>query len=400
MGVKGRILFVASEAGELAELRRRAPVLGPDWPAEFAGSASDGLQAFAREPFSVVVADLRLPGMGGAGFLQEVMARYPATIRLLLTAEEDRNEAARNLTRSHQLLAKPCDPLYLKSVLEFTYDQGRRVGNDHLRDLVARLGQLPTVPDLYRRITELCESDRGTIEELGRVIGQDPAMTAMVLKLANSAFFSLRQPVANASEAVSYLGIDLLKALVLVHGLFSQVGSFRIPTFTIQHLWNHSLAVGAGSRSIAEAEGHGSKQVNEFFTAGLLHDVGMLILASRFPEDYSRTLELNHRSGGDLESSEYHVFGATHAEVGAYLLALWGIPEPVVQAAGYHHGISHQAANGFSPALAVHVADNLCGAQSGHEVFTRVRLDQAYLTRVGLSHRLPAWRAAIRSGVG
>lgn len=400
MGVKGRILFVASEAGELADLRQRAPALGPDWEAEFAGSASDGLQAFAREPFNVVVADLSLPGMGGTGFLQEVMARYPATIRLLLAASEDREEAARNLTRSHQLLTKPCDLPFLKSVLDFTYSLGRRVGNDHLRGLVARLGQLPTVPDLYHQITDLCESDRGTVEELGRVIGQDMAMTAMILKLANSAFFSLRQPVTSAAEAVSYLGIDMLKALVLVHGLFGQVGAFRIPAFTIQHLWQHSLAVGAASRRIAEAEELGHKWANECFTAGLLHDVGILILASRFPEDYGRTLELNCQSGGDLETSEYHVFGATHAEVGAYLLALWGIPETVVQAAAHHHSISRQAVRGFSAALAVHVADTLCGGAPEHDVFGRVRLDQAYLSSLGLSSRMPAWRAAVKAGVG
>lgn len=399
MGAKGRILFVASDAGERAELHRQAPLLGGDWDAEFLGSASEGLQAFGREPFNVVVVDLRLPGMGGTGFLQEVMARYPATVRLLLAEAEDRAEAARNLTRSHQLLAKPCDMAYLKSVVDFTYLQGRRVGNDHLRGLVARLGQLPAVPDLYRRITDLCESERASVDELAAVIGQDVAMTAMILKLANSAFFSLRQPVSSVAEAVSYLGIDLLKALVLAHGLFGQVGSFRIPSFTIQHLWQHSLTVGAAARRIAEAEEAGRERVNEAFTAGLLHDVGILVLASRFPEDYARTIELNHRSGGDLETTEYHVFGATHGEVGAYLLALWGIPEPIVQAAAHHHTISRQAARGFSAALAVHVADTLVGSSPEHELFERVRLDQAYLSSLGLSSRMPAWRAAVKAGM-
>jgi putative nucleotidyltransferase with HDIG domain len=396
MGVKGRILFVVADAGELALLRGQAGLLGPDWEPCFLGSAGEGLQAFAREPFTAVVADLRLPGMGGPGLLQEILARYPATVRVLLAADGDREEAARTLVRSHQLLAKPCDLAFLKSMLEFILSHGQRVGNDHLRGLVTRLGQLPAVPVLYRRITELCESDRGNTDQLAAIIGQDMAMTAALLKLANSAFFSLRQAVTSPAEAISVLGIDLLKALVLAQGLFGQVGAFRIPSFTIQHLWQHSLAVAAAGQRIAEAEQAGSRRASEFFTAGLLHDVGILILASRFPEDYTRVLETNRRSGADLESSEFHVFGATHAELGAYLLALWNLPAPVVEAAAHHHAISRQPNRIFSAAVGIHVADSLCGGQPEHEVFGRVRLDQSYLASLGLANRLPVWRAAIQ----
>jgi putative nucleotidyltransferase with HDIG domain len=232
------------------------------------------------------------------------------------------------------------------------------------------------------------------VDQLGEVIAKDMAMTAMILKLANSAFFSLRQPVTSAAEAVSYLGADLLKALVLAHGLFGQVGAFRIPTFTIHHLWQHSLAVGSISRRIAQLEELGLQRANECFTAGLLHDIGILILASRFPEDYAKVLDLNRRSGGDPETSEYHVFGVTHGEVGAYLLALWGIPEPVVQAAAHHHAISRQAVRGFSAALAVHVADYLCVSNPGHDIFTRARLDLGYLGELGLAGRMTDWQTA------
>jgi putative nucleotidyltransferase with HDIG domain len=400
MGAKGRILFVDDEPNILADLRRQAPLLGNEWEPEFLDSASKGLQAFAEQPFNVVVADLRMPGMGGAEFLQEVMARYPATIRLLVATDADRELAVQGLARTHQFLAKPCDLAFLKSAVDFSYSHGRRVGNAHVRELIARIGQLPALPDLYREITELLESDRGSVEQLGAVIGKDMAMTAMILKLANSAFFSLRQTVTSPAEAVSYLGIDLLKSLVLAHGLFGQVGAFRIPSFTIQHLWQHSLAVGLGSRRIAEAEEAGAQRANECFTAGLLHDIGILILASRFPEDYARVLETNRRSGGELEASEYHIFGATHGEVGAYLLALWGIPEPVVQAAAHHHSISHQAVRGFSAALAVHVADTIYGYNPDHLIFSKAQLDEVYLGNLGLMGRVPEWMAAMQGGGG
>jgi len=398
MAAKGRILLVDDEHQILDEMRRSAHLLGGEWEPVFLDSASKGLAAFAQEPFQVVVSDLRMPGMNGAEFLQEIMARYPATIRLLLASEADRELAVQSVGRTHQFLAKPLDLGFLKSTVEFSFNHGRRVGNDHVRELIARIGQLPAVPDLYREITELLESERGSVEQLGAVIAKDIAMTAMILKLANSAFFSFRKAVVSPAEAVSYLGIDLLKALVLAHGLFGQVGAFRIPTFTLQHLWQHSLAVAAGSRRIAEAEEAGAHRANECFTAGLLHDIGILILASRFPEDYAKVLETNRRSGGELEASEYHIFGATHGEVGAYLLALWGIPDPVVQAAAHHHSISRQAARGFTPALAVHVADTIYAYNPDHPVFAKARLDETYLANLGLTGRLPDWLAAVGAG--
>ena len=400
MEAKGRILFVDDEPQVLAELRRQAPLLGEAWEPVFLDSASKGLQAFAEEPFQVVVADLRMPGMGGAEFLQEIMARYPSTIRLLLATDSDRELALQSLGRTHQFLAKPCDLAFLKSIVEFSYNHGRRVGNDHVRELIARIGQLPAVPELYREITQLLESDRGSVDQLGAVIARDIAMTAMILKLANSAFFSLRHVVTSPAEAVSFLGIDLLKSLVLAHGLFGQVGAFRIPSFSLQHLWQHCLAVGAGSRRIAEAEEAGANRANEFFTAGLLHDIGILILASRFPEDYGKVLETSRRSGGDLETSEFHIFGATHGEVGAYLLALWGLPEAVVEAAAYHHNISLQPVRGFTAALAVHVADTIHGYNPDHEAFSKARLDEVYLDNLGLAGRMPDWIAAVHSVAG
>jgi len=398
MNTKGRILFVDDEPKCLEALRSQASRLGDHWEPEFLDSASKGLQAFARNPYHVVVADLRMPGMSGAEFLQEVMARYPATIRFLMAADSDRGTAVQALGRTHQFLAKPCDLEYLKSVVDCTCFHGQRVANDHVRELVARIGQLPALPDLYREINDLLESERGSVEALGAVIGRDIAMTAMILKLANSAFFSLRHPVTSPAEAVSYLGIDLLKALVLAHGLFGQVGQFRIPGFTLHHLWHHSLAVGAAAKRIALIE-HSPQRSSDFFTSGLLHDIGILVLASRFPEDYTKVLEINRRAGGDLESSEFHVFGASHGEVGAYLLALWGLPRPVMEAAAYHHRIGEQTVLGFTPALAVHVANTIYGYNPEHEVFGKAVLEEGYLTRLGLLDRMPDWRTAAESAI-
>ena len=367
--------------------------MAPAWDMTFLGGGREGLAAFAQEPFDVVVSDLWMPGMNGADFLREVQARHPGSIRLILSSSTDREMAMSLVERAHQFLAKPCNPAFLKTVILRALDLGREVDSAQVREMVARLGKLPALPSLYLEISALLESDRATLEDLGRIISKDMAMTAMILKLANSAFFHPRHPISSPLEAIPHLGLDLLQSLVLAHGLFSQAGPFGIPGFTLEHLWDHSLQVAETARRIAHAEQVGNRREVECFNAGILHDVGILVLASSSPEDYRRVLESYLEAGGDLESAECHVFGATHGEVGSYLLGLWGLPGPIVQAAGRHSFPGGLGPEGFTPTLAVHVANAFRTTGSkAHPLFARESLDAAYLESAGLSRRLPVWR--------
>ena len=395
----GRILVVDDDPVSLRLGLERLRTL-PGWDVQGAASAAQGLQAFARQPFDAVLADLSMPGMGGLALLQEVMARYPAAQRIITFEPGEREEALACLGWAHQFLAKPIDPAYLQVILQAVRRTAAQVDNSHVRELVARIGQLPSVPTLYQEVAAVLESERGTAELVGKVVAKDMAMTAMILKLANSAYFGLRSPVSSAVEATGYLGVDLVKALVLGYGLFGQVGAFRIPTFSISHLWTHSLAVAAAARRLAELQGPGPGRPgsDECFTAGLLHDIGLLVLASRFPEDYLQVLERTRTDGGDLETAEASVFGATHGAVGAYLLALWGLPAPLVEAAAYHHRPSQQTVAGFTPTLAAHVADAFQSDQAEHEVFATAHLDLEYLESLGLLAQLPGWREAAGRG--
>ena len=367
--------------------------MATDWDMTFLGGGAEGLAALAQAPFDVVVSDLWMPGMNGAEFLREVQARHPGAIRFILSSSTDREMAMSLVERAHQFLAKPCNPAFLRTVILRTLELGREVDSAAVREMVARIGQLPVLPSLYLEINGLLESDRATLENLGRIISQDVAMTAMILKLANSAFFHPRHPISSALEAIPHLGIDLLQSLVLAHGLFSQAGPFGIPGFTLDDLWDHSLRVAETARRVAHAEQVGNRREVECFNAGILHDVGILVLASGRPDAYRRVLEDYREAGSDLESTECHVFGASHGDVGGYLLGLWGLPAPIVQAAARHSCPTRLGPEGFSPTLAVHVANGLRAMDPGaHPLFARESVDAAYLDAAGLKHRLPVWR--------
>ena len=393
---RGRILVVDDDPVALRLQLEQLRTL-PGWEVQGAESAARGLQAFAQTPFDAVLADLTMPGMGGLALLQELMARHPFAMRIITFEPGEREQALACLGWAHQFLAKPIDPTYLQAVLRAVNRTAAEVDNGHVRELVARIGQLPAVPTLYQEVTTLLQSERGTTEMVGKVIAKDIAMTAMILKLTNSAYFGLRSPVTNATEATGFLGVDQVKALVLGFGLFGQVGAFRIPTFSISHLWAHSLEVALAAKRLAELAGPGPGRPSgdACFTAGLLHDIGLLVLASRFPEDYLQVLELTRTAGGDLEAAEASVFGASHGAVGAYLLALWGLPAPLVEAAAFHHRPSQQTIHGFTPTLATHLADAFQAAHAEHEVFATAHPDLDYLGVLGLTDRLELWRQGV-----
>ena len=398
MASKTRILFVDDDPILLETLQEVMDDMVDSWDMTFLSSALDGLNAFSETPFDVVVSDLWMPRMNGAEFLQEIQTLYPGTIRFILSSSKDRDLAIQLVERAHQFIEKPCKATFLKTAIIRTLFLRNKLNNEPVKELVAHIGQLPTVPSLYQEINDLLESHRATVESLSQIICKDAAMTAMILKLVNSAFFNLRSTVSTPSEALHYLGIDLLKSLVLAHGLFSQVASFGIPTFTIDHLWRHSLRVANTAKRIAEAESMGNQCAAECFTAGILHGVGILILASRFPEGYQRVLDMTLHEGCDLPFAEHHAFGASHAEVGGYLLGLWGLPAPIVQATLWHNYPRNQGIQGFTPTIAVHVANALCAADQIHDIFKKATLDEGYLAAIGLKYHLERWREVGRGG--
>jgi HD-like signal output (HDOD) protein len=221
-------------------------------------------------------------------------------------------------------------------------------------------------------------------------------MTAQVLKLANSAFFGLSRQLSSAEEAVAYLGLDTIKSLVLSIHAFSQFEKAETGDLNIESLWGHSLQVASSAKRISKLEVHDAKAAEEAFTAGMLHDIGKLVLAVNLPTEYAQAMRLA-QSSLELPLAEYQVFGANHADVGAYLIGLWGLPVPVVEAVALHHCPSRATRPVFSPLTSVHVANVFeWEASRCANGAPPPQLDANYLCLAGVSLRVPAWRQALR----
>jgi HD-like signal output (HDOD) protein/CheY-like chemotaxis protein len=406
--MKKRILFVDDEP-KLLELYEAmlSPMQG-DWDLVFLTDPSAALERMDREPFDVLVTDMRMPGMTGAQLLNEVMRRHPRTSRIVLSGYAEQEVVAECLGATHQYLSKPCTLGVLQSTIARIVALDQLLMNANLRGLVTRLRSLPSLPSLYFKIIRAVDSPDASMEQIGEIISKDLGMTTKILQLVNSAFFGMPRKVSNAKEAVQFLGVGMVRSLALSLHLFSCFDPARQRSFSVDRLWKHSLACGAYARLIAEAEHADSSFVDDAFVSGMLHDVGKLMLAANLPDQYGEAVALAEQRNLPASEAEQAVFGATHSEVGAYLLGLWGLPAAVVEAVALHHTPGRTAVKGFSPLTAVHVANVLqsererADAPANHAPPVPLELDQEYLAAAGLADRVEAWRTTVSgtSGLG
>jgi len=388
-----RILFVDDEPMLLTGLKRSLRPMRSEWEMVFAAGSEEALAAIDRQTFDIIVTDMRMPGMDGARLLEEVQKRSPQTLRMVLSGQSDRETILRSVNPAHQFISKPCEGEELKSRLIRAFALKGLLQNPGLRELVSKLDCLPSLPHVYLQLNEELRCSEPSLQRIDELIGADMAMTAKILKLVNSAFFCLPCEISLASHAVKLLGLDTLRNLVLTAHVFEQFQSPLLTADDMQQISDHSLAVSNSARKIALLENADQHTQDESFTAGLLHDAGKLILASTLGEQYGKVLEHSAKADIGLYAAECELLGCSHAEVGAYLFGLWGLPSTIVEAVAWHHDPAGSLSVTFSPLAAVHVASAYHDEKLSSRLRDRTSTDTAFLAGIGCAEREQAWRS-------
>lgn len=331
------ILFVDDEELVLKGLRRMLAPKRAEWDMDFASSGEAALKALANKDYHVIVADLLMPGMSGHALLKEVQRLYPTVKRIVLTGQPDREYDKETIFPAHQYLMKPCDFQTLTTIIEdILFVDG--IGMDSkTRESLSRIETLPALPDLYLRITEELEKDEPSLEKVGELISRDLGLAAKLITLVNSPYYGYHRNITDVKYAVAYLGMDLIRTLVLTCQVFSLYDKRKIPGFSLQLLWEHSMRVSCLSKRIAMSAGRNGAEADHAFLAGLLHDIGKLVLASNFYGEYNEILAVVRRENRSIHEVERETFGISHAEAGAYLMGLWGVKPDIVKAIALHH---------------------------------------------------------------
>jgi HD-like signal output (HDOD) protein/CheY-like chemotaxis protein len=388
-----RIVFVDDEPNVLMGLKRMLRPMRREWDMAFVSGGREALELMTKEPFDLVVSDMRMPGMTGVDLLTEVMDRYPQTIRFILSGQADRESILRSIGPTHQYLSKPCDPEVLRKAVAGAFALRDILHNPTLVRLVSQIRTIPSLPDLYLKFQELIRADDSSIQAIGALVEQDAGMSAKIMQLVNSAFFGLRVSATNAAQAVSLLGLDVVRALTLLSHVFGTAEDPALPGLTLAGLQRHSLAVGNYARSMCRCERIKTVPPDDAYMAGVLHDVGLLVLMTNRADDYRQVLATAGTAELTITEAERAVFGASHAEVGAYLLGIWGLPHPIVEATAFHHEPALCPKESFSILSSVHVGDVLEHEINGVGFGPFVsRLDDVHIESAGLADRLPEWR--------
>lgn len=392
---KRHLLFVDDEPMVLKGLQRSLRSMRHEWEILYAEGGEAALAMLASHPVDVVISDMRMPGMDGAQLLEAVKVRFPQVVRIILSGQLDRDMTLQSVKVAHQLLAKPCDVEVLRGALQKTVALNQLLTDEAIRRVVARIDTLPSMPASCVAIMEELQSEEASIRKVADLIASDLGMTAKMLQMVNSAFFGLYRQVTDVQDAVMLLGLDAIKALVLSVNVFAAFDTRRIPFFDLDGLWQHSLTVGGCAQKIMTTVARDREQAAAAFLAGMLHDIGKLILAVNFSDAYRALLKGVPESPAERLAKEREMIGTTHAEIGAYLMGLWGMEPPILMAIAFHHSPLASRETAVGPLTAVHLANGFghCVRQpreSGNGAADDV--DAAYIAALGATGKVERWR--------
>jgi HD-like signal output (HDOD) protein/CheY-like chemotaxis protein len=391
------IVLVDDDPAMGERLRHILKPLESDWRMVSVGSGQAALDTLAAERCDVIMTDMQMPGKTGVQLLEEVRTGYPQVVRVLLMDQSDQEGTLRSAGVAHQCLLKSSPLEVFESAVTRACALHALLTNDTLLKLVGGMQTLPSLPTLYREVMQELESPDASIDKIGQIISKDLGMLTKMLQVVNSPFYGLPRRISSATQAVALLGLEAIKSLVLSMKVFSQFESSSQTFFSLDVLWNHGMTTGRYARTIAKVQGTDSRLMEDAFTAGLLHDVGLLVLATNVPDQYTETLALMQNQAVPEWEAERRILGATHAEVGGYLLGTWGLSDTIVEAVAFHHDPTRSPGHLFSPLTAVHVANVLeereqAAGMDGAPIVA----DEAYLHACGLNPDMSKWDTLCR----
>lgn len=345
-----RILFIDDEPMVLQGLKSKLYRRRGDWDLSFAEGGVEGVASLQKDNFDVIVTDLRMPGVDGVQVLKEAREHRPGAIRIVFSGSTDDQQTARLLSLAQQYLNKPCEPGRLEQMIERCFATQMLIGDDAIRERLGGIRALPPLPRTYSKLQTVLADERADMKAIARVVESDAAIVAKILQVVNSAFFRLPRRASSVEQAVTHLGACAIRDLVLGAELFQ--AQHRLPPgIDPQELQRHAYAVGCVARMV----GRGKPFADDCFLAGLIHDIGRLLLGSEFPDETAQVIAAV-RGGENLTQAENRIIGIDHARAGAYLLGVWGLSYDVIEAVAHHHAPQMVKQDGLDVLATVSIA--------------------------------------------
>lgn len=388
-----RILFIDDEVHVLEGIKRLFRPMRQRWRAEYETDPHRALERIEAKPYDVIVSDMKMPGLSGVDVLRHAQQYAPNAVRIGLSGYAEAELALEAAAVAHQFFAKPCEIRELFEAVEQITSLGERLHGNEMLERITAGSSLPSLPDLYQEIMREASSPTGSLERVGEIIERDMAMTAKILSIVNSPFFGLANQSTSPAQAAALIGFDGLRSIVLAAGVFEAYES-KIDVDVLAALMDRSIDVSRIAGEVATLLGMSRRDVERCKLAAMLHDIGKLVLYANVSSAV-RMVDTMVRSGVyDEPRAERELFGCTHAEVGAYLLSLWGFANQIVQAAAFHHSPAQAGLHSEpTPLTVVHIASALSCA--GNATPGPPDIDRDYLTALGISTDDQRWQRIV-----
>ncbi|HSU54266.1 MAG TPA: HDOD domain-containing protein [Candidatus Dormibacteraeota bacterium] len=380
------ILLAVTDAQMLNDI---TGVLGPGWDSTSAASDSDVLDQLEKRTFDALLVDFNLGSPDASDLINLAVEKHPDTITFLLAHEADLALVAAKVSGSPEILPKPLELASLKSRVE---NGGN--GPEPVTSQASTPAPPSVVPAIYAEVLKALEDAGVTTEQVGELIACDRELSAEVLMLTSSSYKGLPGNLTEPTEAVELLGLQTVKALVMALRFLAEHRHLKPSYLSFDQVWQHSKAVAQIARDLVLFETKDRVLASQAFAAGLVHDLGKVVLVTNFDDLYGRVHSLARKQPVPFWEIEKEMFGADHGEIGACLIGMWNLPGPIVDAAALHHDPSGGDQEQMTPLAAVHVANVLAHEiGAGDEFRVAPIINTTFLNALGLLQRLPIWRA-------
>ena len=369
--------------------------LGAEWETASVASGADVLAQFEKRSFDALLVDFNLGSPDASELLNQALEKHPSTNRFLLAHEADLALVAAKVNGSPHILPKPVEPASLKSRIENgVKDSDPKPSGSETANTPS---EPPKIPAVYAEVLKALELPEVTNGQVGEIISHNEALTSEVLKLANTSFLGLPRNLTRPTEAVEALGLETVKAVVMALQFLTEHSQLKLGYLALDQIWQHSRKVGQIARDLVLLETKDRTLASQALAAGLLHDLGKVVLAKNFEDLYGRVHSLARKQPVPLWEIEKEMFGANHGEIGGCLVGMWNMPMAIVEAAAFHHEPPLGEHEQLTPLAAVHIANVLERELGPGEEDMRVApiLSTPFLNELGLLQRVPVWRAAL-----
>lgn len=345
----------------------------------FTQTIDEAFSIIKKNEINIIICDLNIPQINGIDFLEVLKDDFPSIIRIVLFDHENQIELLlKSVVSAHKFISKPIDSEKFYKIITQTLMLNSFLIEENVLKVLNQIESFPSLPQTYIEIEEELNREDFSIKNISDIVHKDMAIATRILQIVNSPLLGLARVITDIQQAVSLLGMTMLKSLILYTQIFrSFEGNMRVENIQ-REIWEHSLKVANTSKLLVANFGN-RNDIETAFISGLLHDVGKIIIINneKFVFDI---LELMKSENIEYNEAEYKILGTTHAEIGAYLLSLWGLPSIIVDSVKNHHKISKIDNNIISVQSAVFIAN---------EYNVSSTLDSKLLLESGLENLAP-----------